>query len=95
MGYYINPLSGTKEEFLEREATPFTMSKEVRYADIEPDKALVCLMNNGPFTAAGIVYRQRELEEMTLPTDLRPKKWFTISRDKLWAVSSILPNYFE
>lgn len=73
MGYYINPPTRTKEEWLEEngEKIPQPMT-------FSPPKgmAYVCLILNPSFTAAGIVFDEREFEVFTHPSDLRPKRWF-------------------
>ena len=43
---------------------------------------LSSLADNGPFTAAGICYDDRELQDFARP-DGRWKDWFAVSKDKL------------
>jgi hypothetical protein len=47
-------------------------------ADIEEGQVLVCVVENGPFDAAGVAYSQREMEELADPRDKRPKHWLTL-----------------
>src|SRR3990172_13034199 len=69
MGYYINPIAGTKEEWLEQ------------YGQItqEPDwpppdgQVLVCLVDNESFTALGIAYDQQEWMTFIAP-DATPEE---------------------
>jgi len=93
MGYYINPKNETKEEFLKREAEILAI-KPPSVEAIPATKAIVCLVSNGAFTTAGIIYDDGELEESQRPNG-RPKIWFLIDRQKLYAVSDIKPEYFQ
>lgn len=38
----------------------------------------MCLLNNGPFTAAAVAYNEGEWKELTREDDPRPRKWFII-----------------
>lgn len=94
MGYYINPLDETKESFLERVGTKIDVPP-LNYTEILPKMALVCLVDSGALTAAGIVYDQLELDEFDRSDDHRPKTWYLVPRDGLWRVSSIRDTDFE
>jgi len=88
MGCYIDPLEGTKEQFLMKHG------KEVYKKDFSwgtrPEFCLpVVLVDNRQFTAAGVAYSKRELEAFTDPTDLRPKRYFYVALDDLKDVSPI------
>jgi hypothetical protein len=87
MGCYINPLEGTKEQFL------LKYGKEENSLSWE-DKPENCLpvvwIDNGMFTAACVAYCEGELEEVTCPTDHRPKRYFYVALDDLKDVSPIL-----
>ena len=80
MGYYIDPPDMSKEEFLRKHGT---LMKEVPSEyDFSGDSLPICLVDNGLFTAAGIMYSQRELDAFKHP-DGRPKFWFEVSREDL------------
>lgn len=76
MGYYINPPDMTKEEFLEKHGT------ETDDPRFDSETFPVCLVNNGPFTAAGIAYDAKERDAFLRP-DGRPKKWYQVPREAL------------
>lgn len=78
MGEYINPREITKEQFLQREGRLIKGPDQV-----EPGELPVCLVNNGPFTAAGIAYDEQEIQAFTVPSDSRPKQWYGVSYEKL------------
>ena len=80
MGMYVNPKDETKEHFLEREGQ---MIEKIKWDDVPAGRLPVVLMDNGPFTAAGIAYKASELDEFTRPTDHRTKVMFLVSIDKL------------
>lgn len=90
MGIYINPKDCTKEEWLEKNGTRY-----LHFAPffLEDGKELpVCLVDNGPFTAAAICYSRHELEAFNRFDDTRPKKWYSVSKEKLLEVSPELKN---
>lgn len=77
MGEYINPKDMTKEQWLSKHGvcaleSEIKMAKHFGKSDLIP----VCLINNGPFTAAAILYDEREIIEATRADDLRPKSFF-------------------
>ena len=55
----------------------------------------VVLVDNGMFTAAGVAFSKRDLEEFISPTDLRQKKYYLVPTDKLHEVSPDLKSYLE
>ena len=81
MGMYINPRRGSKEQWLDENAVPvqpenYGSTRQEQYAALCKDGFLpVCLVDNGPFTAAGIAYSQGEYEAFSYE-DPRPRKWF-------------------
>lgn len=40
--------------------------------------AIVCVVDNGPFEAAGYCYDRSEFNEFSSPGDARPKTWIAI-----------------
>lgn len=91
MGAYINPPNMEKEQWLAENAT------EVPFLDWDlPEGYLpVVLVDNGPFTAAGIAFSKRELEAFTDKRDFRPKRFFIAPINKLHEVSRELKGYME
>lgn len=72
MGYYINVPEG-KEVFLHKHG----QKVDAPATNVVDGKVAVCLVDNGPFTAAAIAYSQEELEYFKKP-DPRPKEWFLV-----------------
>ena len=87
MGYYINPKDMSKEEFLVRKGLLLDEPPIVHEAD---DRTAVCLVDNGGFTAAGIIYRADELPVFTNPKDYRPKQWYMVKNSDLAPFCSLL-----
>lgn len=87
MGYYVNPVTEEKEDFLDREgqviALPF------RWEDVPKGKLPVILLDNRIFTAAGIAFSAHELNEFQLPDDHRPKRGYLVEVEKLRKVSDL------
>ena len=80
MGYYINPSNMPKEQWLEENGQNVS-PKFAREHKID-GRYLVCLVDNGPFTAAGICYDDRERDAFLIP-DQRPKTWYLVSKELL------------
>jgi len=80
MGYYINPKNEKKEVFLSRVGT---ITPLIPFEDVPEGKHLVCLVDNGPFTAAAICTDRREYAEFTLPEDDRRKTWLLVPDEEL------------
>jgi hypothetical protein len=76
MGYYINPLNESKEAFINRHATFIIESwaPTMTWEKIPEGQVLVCWVNNGTFTAAGICFSKQKMEAFAHP-DGRPKVW--------------------
>jgi hypothetical protein len=81
MGKYINPADTTKEAWLEQHGRPVTQA-EAKVASDSGDTP-VCLVNNGPFKAAGIAFDREEFEAFTGPNDGRPKQWYLVPAEAL------------
>ena len=85
MGYYINePKMGARfkaatlvEEYGAEQTLPTPPS------NVPPDKALVCVVENGLFDAAAFVFSDREYHEVIRP-DGRPRTWLLM--DRAWVV---------
>lgn len=87
MGYYINPPTMTKEDWLEQNAVGYSPTAPATSAiPDQPNLTLVCWVENFFFTAAGIVYNDRELAAFTAPDDFRPKEWFWVDTEKVLEV---------
>ena len=82
MGYYINPPEGTKEDFLKTLGRTITLSEaELLAVNVaEAHEAPVCLVNNGAFTAAGIMNCYSEYVAFSRPDDHRSKAWYAVDK---------------
>ncbi len=64
MGYYVDPPEGTKEEWLIDHGLEVTGDLKWGHP---PETVLVCLVDNGPFTAAGICCNEAEFNKFREP----------------------------
>lgn len=80
MGYYVNPPSCTKEHWLETYGKRATERAIREHA--AGDHLAVCLVDNGPFTAAAIAYDDRE-RDVFLHPDGRSKVWYIVPKAAL------------
>ena len=87
MGVYINPQTGSKEQWLASNGEKIigrvpTLNERAGYLP-------VCLVDNGPFTAAAVICSQDELEAFNSPGDWRPRQWFLVESKKLLEASDL------
>lgn len=84
MGYYINPKTESKEAFIYREGEKIEF-QDVIDASFDEDNMIVCLVDNGAFTAGLICYCEAELEyiQRTIMTETRPITFWKIEAKKL------------
>ena len=77
MGWYINPPAQTKESWLLQHG-----EQTVGPCEITKTHLPVCLVDNGPFTAAAVCPHTREIEDFTYECGRR-KQWFRVPRQAL------------
>jgi hypothetical protein len=82
VGYYINPKQCSKEYWLESFGTRITEHDAKAHSATRGNTLVVCLVDNGAFTAAGIAYDDRERDAFSRP-DGRHKVWYLVNRDVL------------
>jgi hypothetical protein len=85
MGYYLEPATNipgkpSKKDFCEKEGKKLP---DAQWPD-DPDVALVCLMFNGAWWAAGVCYSKREMGAFNDPNDGRQRTWFWIPKEKCY-----------
>lgn len=92
MGYYIQTSSHfDKAADLVRDGAEVVEIKKGEapgYLSAMPsNKALVCVMDNGPFEAAGLCFDAGEAEAFDGPTDTRPRKWLVMDKARAHELS--------
>lgn len=81
MGYYIQvPEKKNKAGQLVRLYGAQIIPCPVAFEDIPGNKALICVIDNTMFEAAGHCYSQREFEAFCVP-DGRPRKWLLMDKE--------------
>ena len=86
MGFYLNPEDCSKEQYLE-EKGELLSEKVPNWNEIPKGKVVICLVDNGPFTAAAIMYSEGEFDVWKSPSDERPMEWYLLSEEDAKAVS--------
>ena len=81
MGFYIEGPLKDKEVFMHHEYGAESCVCPKSYSDIPKGKALICIIDNGPFEAAGFCFDEEEFEEFIAP-DPRPRSYVLINRTK-------------
>jgi len=92
MGCYVNPDVFSKEAWLfanGRQIISGIPNSMAEFQDTDgTDNYLVCLVDNGLFSAAAICYSDREIRVFRSP-DGRPKRWFVVAKALLREVSDL------
>lgn len=81
MGFYIQGPTTGKADFLIREMHGVEIPQPTSFSSIPEDKALICVVRNPVFDAAGFCYDEREFIAFTSETDYRPKRWIVIDKN--------------
>ena len=82
MGYYIQtkgPLLKAMQLCTDHDAE--NIGRPSSFAEVPDGKALICVVQNGPFDAAALVHDEREFVEFSDPTDPRPKDWLIMDKE--------------
>ena len=82
MGFYIQvPKNLDKaRQLIELHEAFIILSNPPDFDLVPEDKALICVVSNPLFDAAGYAYSKREFEEFSNPEDLRPKIWLYMDK---------------
>jgi hypothetical protein len=82
MGFYSEGPATSKAPFIVSEYDGEIIPQPERFEDIPADKALICVVDNVFFEAAGYCFSAREFEAITGADDIRPKKWLIMDKSK-------------
>jgi hypothetical protein len=93
MGAYVNPRGKDAAVWLRENGAPFVEGKTPLPRDFQSwrdqGKLVVCLVDNGPFSAAAVAFCQDELQVFTDLRDTRPKQWYVVPINLLYPVSNL------
>lgn len=87
MGYYIEVpnVKGKAQQVIDIHGAELLERAPLSLSDIPPDKAVICVVDNGPFEAAGFCYNEKELQDFVAPDYFqpqRPRQWLLMDRSK-------------
>lgn len=98
MGHYLNPEPvqriGKAQQLIDQHGAE-KCSRLLQMADIPEGKMAICVVENGPFDAALVAYKQGELDKITYAVqnhDLRPMTWLLMDTDKVLAINPNVPT---
>jgi len=81
MGYYIQvPEHKNKAGQLQFMYNAMRIPQPMSFGRVPASKALICVINNGRFEAAGYIYNEREFKEMNNPDDRRDRVWLLMDK---------------
>jgi len=83
MGLYVDPKHMTKKEWLEQYGLIITFQEAQSHKYGQGKTFIVCLVDNGSFTAAAILDCFREFEKFTQLEDYRPKIFYKVPMKEL------------
>ena len=88
MGYYIQtPKNNDKAQQLVDLHDAAILTKCPTFEEIPAGKALICVVENPTFEAAGLCYDRDELTAFTLPDDPRPRTWLLMEQAKAYKLA--------
>ena len=84
MGYYIQtPVHFNKAYYLVEEDEAEIINQPTHFSDISKDRALICVVTNPLFEAAGYCFCNNEFTAfLPTPEDQRPRTWLTMPLEK-------------
>lgn len=82
MGFYIEGPVTSKAQFIVSEYDGKIIPQPKSFSDVPADKALICVVDNGPFEAAGYCFGEREFECFSSPRDIRERTWVIMDKAK-------------
>ena len=82
MGYYIqtDQSHNKAQQICDMCQEAFVIPQPSSFDKVPKDMALICVVDNGPFEAAGYCYDEREFIAWCDPSDTRPKTWLLMSK---------------
>lgn len=85
MGYYIGvpKNKGKAEQLAKLYGAQILPAQPHSFADVSDGKAVICVVDNGPFEAAGLCYSEREFESFAAPDmagPQRPRIWVLMDK---------------
>jgi hypothetical protein len=93
MGYYIETpgqLKG-KASRIAFEHDGQLVKEPAKFSDVPEDKALIVVVDNGPFEAAALAYDEREFLDFTDPDDDRPKRYVLLDKPTAYRLARYNP----
>ena len=87
MGYYIPGPPKGKAEFIVNEYQGEIVNMPLYFNQFGDDKVVICVVDNGPFEAAGYCFSEDEFQVFSCSADNRPKTWLVMNKEKAEALS--------
>jgi hypothetical protein len=88
MGYYIPGLQNKNkaDQIISKWPDAILLGSAPSWDAVPSDKAIICVVDNGPFEAAGYAFSERELAVFnhhggrSINDDRRPRKWLLMDK---------------
>lgn len=75
MGYYIQvpDNKGKAQQLVDLHSAEILPRMPAQFEDVPDGKALICVVDNGPFEAAALCYSERDFEQFDAPDESGPE----------------------
>jgi len=93
MGFYIDPEHVTKEQWALAWCTKAKKCNSVN--EVPEGMALLCYVDNGGFSALGVITSERERKAWLMPGDLRPKVFLFAKKEEVFKVAGLTQKDFS
>lgn len=96
MGFYIEVAEAKQKAMqLKRDHNAQVILRPTLLNEIPKGKTLICVMENGLFDAAGIIYSQEELEAFSEASTGRPRTWLLMDTEEVVKLKPHLADYLR
>lgn len=88
MGHYIQgPAKGKVPFICSNYGARVISISEAFDVILDGKEACICVVDNGPFEAAGLLYDTKEFSAFMNPTDSRPKQFLAMNKQKAYELA--------
>lgn len=104
MGYYVNAIGmggKGKVEFMQLGMGAIVVPKPTRFPGLQfnglngEPSTLVCVIDNGPFEAAAVIYSESELSYFSDPSESRPMTWLAVPVQQIRQFCPDLKSFYD
>lgn len=95
MGFYLDLQPTEMAMQLKRDHGAQLVLRPLHFADVPADKTLICVIENGPRDAAGIIFDQAELDRFAYDGTTRARTWLLVDTARIVQMKPHLAAYLR